>query len=238
MAVPAEIKALVVTLDPWLVVTFTNVSRELGIDAEKTIDSEGIPRELSRVKYEALLLDFDTVSDMLPILARVRQSPSNKKALVFAVATGFEQRQQAFEHGANFVLERPFASTDMRRVLHAAYDLLARERRRYFRCTAELPVQLTRSNSALQISGKTINVSSSGAAVSSPSALDAGDIVEIALILEEVRATVFAHGTVVWDDKHGKTGLAFKCDSPEMQAELDSWLYVRFSELLRPRISN
>src|SRR5436189_2135595 len=139
MAVPAEIKALVVTLDPWLVVTFTNVSRELGIDAEKTIDSEGVPRELSRVKYEALLLDFDTISDMLPILARVRQSPSNKKALVFAVATGFEHRQQAFEHGANFVLERPFASTDMRRVLHAAYDLLARERRRYSRCTAELP---------------------------------------------------------------------------------------------------
>jgi hypothetical protein len=42
-----------------------------------------------------------------------------------------------------------------------------------------------------------------------------------------------ARGTVVWDDKHGKTGLSLECVNPRMQTDLDAWLDGNFSQVLR-----
>ena len=36
--------------------------------------------------------------------------------------------------------------------------------------------------------------------------------------------TIAGNGVVIWDDKHGKAGIHFHCNSPEMQSQLDSWL--------------
>lgn len=36
--------------------------------------------------------------------------------------------------------------------------------------------------------------------------------------------TIAGNGVVIWDDKHGKAGIHFQCNSPEMQSQLDSWL--------------
>ena len=39
---------------------------------------------------------------------------------------------------------------------------------------------------------------------------------------------VRAIGTVVWDDKHGKTGISLTCANPQYQIDLDSWLDDQF----------
>ena len=77
----AEIRTLLVTPDLWLVTNFMNVSRELGIDAERSGKADGVPEELGRTKYEAVLVDFDNILDTSSILARVRASPANKNAV-------------------------------------------------------------------------------------------------------------------------------------------------------------
>jgi hypothetical protein len=105
----AEIRTLLVTPDLWLVTNFTTVSRELGIDAQRSANPIGIPEELGRTKYEAVLVDFDNVPDTSSILARIRASPANKDAVIFAVASG-TSREQALEQGANFVFERPIGA--------------------------------------------------------------------------------------------------------------------------------
>ena len=94
----AEIRTLLVTPDVWLATSFTSISRELGIDAERSGKADGVPEELGRTKYEAVLVDFDNVPDTLSILARVRASPANKNAVIFAVASG-ASREQAIEQG-------------------------------------------------------------------------------------------------------------------------------------------
>jgi hypothetical protein len=45
----------------------------------------------------------------------------------------------------------------------------------------------------------------------------------------QIRAT----GFVVWDDKHGKSGINFQCVAPEMRQKLDSWLNSQFNNQLR-----
>ncbi len=227
-----ELHALLVTLDPWLFATFTDVSRELGIETHKSVDIGGVPEQLRRAKYEALVLDFDTVAETQLIVASVRESSSNKDALVFAVATGSAHRQQALDQGATFIFERPFATTEIRRALSSTYDRMARGRRRYFRYAAELPVLLTLQSSGIEISCSTINISSSGMAVAIPSPLNPGEIVDLALTFPDSGLTVRASGTVVWDDKHGKAGLCFRTG---MLTEIDGWLDRRFYKILHER---
>jgi c-di-GMP-binding flagellar brake protein YcgR len=233
----AEIRTLLVTPDAWLVKNFTDISRELGIDAQKSAKPVGIPEELGRTKYEAVLVDFDNVTDTSSILARVRASPANRNAVIFAVASG-TSREQALEQGANFVFARPLEPKEIRRILYAAYDLMARERRRYFRCTAELPVLLTQASAGTDVRCETINISSTGMALTTPSPMNPGEEVRIILFLQATGPVVRATGTVVWDDKHGKTGLRFQCSIQRDQTELEGWLDSNFDKLLAPGPAN
>ena len=154
--------------------------------------------------------------------------------MIFAVASG-TSREQALQQGANFVFERPLEPKEIRRVLYAAYDLMARERRRYFRCTAELPVLLTQASASTDLRCTTINISSNGMALSTPFPINPGEEVRIILFLQATGPVVRANGTVVWDDKHGKTGLRFQCSIQRDQGELESWLDSNFDQLLAHR---
>jgi PilZ domain len=231
----AEIRALLVTPDPWLVSNFTSLCRELGITAQKSATIHEVPGELGQAKYEAVLVDFDTVAETPTIMGGVRESRGNRNALVFAVATNTAHRHQALLQGANFIFERPLDANEIRRVLYAAYDLMARESRRYFRCTAEIPALLCQADAGRDLKCTTINISSGGMALKTPFPLRPGEVVQIALFLPGAGEAIRAGGTVVWDDKHGKTGINFQCDIPRDQSELDAWLNTRFSELLTPR---
>jgi len=231
----ADIRVLLVTPDPSLVTDFTNLCGELGIEAQSSASTHKIPEELAEAKYEAVLVDFDTVPETLSIMGGVRESRGNRNALVFAVASDTAHRHQALRQGANFIFERPIKSIEIRRLLHAAYDLMARESRLYFRCTAEIPALLNQPKGETDLRCTTINISSSGMALKTPSPLHPGEVVQIALFLPGAGQAVRASGTVVWDDKHGKTGLNFRCDTPGEQNELDAWLNARFYELLTPR---
>jgi c-di-GMP-binding flagellar brake protein YcgR len=121
---------------------------------------------------------------------------------------------------------------EIRRILYAAYDVMARERRRYFRCTAELPVLLTQTSAGTDVRCTTINISSSGMALSTPSPMNPGAEVRIILFLQPTGPVVRAKATVVWDDKHGKTGLRFQCSIERDQDELENWLDSNFDQLL------
>lgn len=226
----ADIRALVVTRDSSLTSVFVDVSREIGVVTDISEQVQGVPPELGREKYEALLLDFDGVSDAGSVLAALRASPSNRNAVVFAIATEHYQQEAALLHGANFVFPRPIDSKELRRTLYAAYDAMTQERRRYFRFTAELPVFLSRADGS-ELIARTSNVSASGMSICSSASFNLGERVGLALDLQNGGPHVLAHGTVVWDDKHGKSGISFQCVRPELERTLNSWLDAQFSRM-------
>lgn len=218
------LRALVVTSDPWLTSHFAEVAREVGIEAHTRAGNIDIPDELSSGKYEGVLLDFDVVPEAMTVLTALRKSRSNENAVVFAVATDAPQRHLVLENGANVLLERPLDAKQLRRALYAAYDQMVRERRRYFRCAVQAPVLVTRPSSQADFRCTSINISSSGIALNTPSVFTAGEEVQIVVFLRDAELAVRAIATVVWDDRHGKTGLSFKCCSPQHQSDLDGWL--------------
>ena len=226
---PRAIQALLVTPDPFLVTAFTAVCRELGIEVRTTAGNDGIVEELGRAKFEGILVDFDTAPNPIQMLNALRRSPSNRNAVALAVATKADDQRQALENGVNLLFHRPFDAREIRRVLHGAHNLMVRERRRYFRCVAEVPVLLVHTGLGADCKCTTMNVSSSGLALKTPSPLEPGKEIQLILFLQGTDIVVRALGTVVWDDKHGKTGVSFQCASPQHQAELDSWLDVQFN---------
>ena len=215
-----------VTQDNGLTATFTDISREFGISAQQSSNHE-VPDELKLSKFEALIIDFETVAQTIPIFTTIRQSPANRNAVVFAVVGSPDSRQRARDQGATFVLERPLEGDGIRRVLQAAYGLMTSERRRYFRCAVEVLALLVRE-SGEEITCKTINISSNGMAVSSPVAFNLGEKLHATLVLQESGLPIRASATVVWDDKHGKSGLSIECANQLMQRKLDSWLDEQF----------
>ena len=228
MSSAAEIRALVVTRDTGLTAMIADISKDFGISAQKSKSSNGgVPEELTLSKYEGLVIDFETVTQTAPIFTTVRQSPANRNTVVFAVVGSPDSRQRAREAGATFLLERPLESDGIRRVLQAAYGMMTNERRRYFRCTAEIPVRLVRDNGE-EIACKTINVSSSGMAVSGSSAFTTGEKLHVGLTLPGPDSEVRARAVVMWDDKHGKTGLSIEFTNELMQRRIDAWLDAQF----------
>jgi hypothetical protein len=162
-----------------------------------------------------------------PIVRSVRQSRSNNSAILFAFATDTNCREQALQDRAHFVLRRPIESTSVRQTLSAAYDLMRRERRRYFRVAANLSAQLRVLTSKTAIQCTTINISSNGIAVANAVPFNLAEMVEIRLSLPD-GFVVCGDGIVIWDDKHGKCGFRFHCRTHDMRNKLDSWLDSQF----------
>ena len=226
---PGEmLNVLLLTADPLLVSTFTSASKELGIEAQCADNCQQISEQIGRAKYQGVVLDFDTVSDARPALASVRESPSNKNAIVFAVATSPKRMDDALADRAHFLLRRPIETATVKATLYTAYDLMLGQRRRHFRCTAQLTVRLTATNLGVHLECLTMNISSNGMGVRTPVPFKPAETLDIALRLPD-GFTVRAMGIVVWDDKHGKCGLNFQCSTPEMRHMLDSWLDSQFA---------
>lgn len=228
MSIAEPLHVLLLSADPLLVTTFSDISHELGIIAHSSSITQDAAAKLAQIKYEGVLVDFDTVAEARPILAAARESPSNKNVVLFAVASHATNALNALDDRAQFLLRRPIDRVGMKQALCAAYELMRGERRRYFRCSASLDVRL-KIGSADPFRCLTINVSSNGLALKTPTPQKLGVPVEVDLQLPD-GFTVQGNGVVIWDDKHGKTGVHFHSVTPRMQLMLDEWLDARASE--------
>ncbi|MGH9515252.1 MAG: PilZ domain-containing protein [Terriglobales bacterium] len=227
-------QALVLTADQWLSSVFGKASTELGMEAHITTEARFAECQLSRAKFDTVVLDFDTVSKTLQVLGLVRSSRANKSAVILAVATDSVQQKIASRKGASFLLHRPIDISQIRRTLAAARGFMVAERRRYFRCAVQLAVLIARKNSE-DIHCTSMNISSSGMGINTPATLNPGETLNVTCMLPG-GLNFAAPANVIWDDGHGKSGLYFDGIHPEMQKKLECWLDSQFSTTLSRRI--
>lgn len=222
-----QMQALVLTADQWLSSLFGKASMELGMETQVIGDAQLVSNEVSRSKYDTVVLDFDTVLETSHVIGVVRSSRSNKTAVIFAVATDKEHKRSASRDGANFLLHRPIDIAQIRRGLAAARGFMLTERRSYFRCAVELAVLLARSKTEI-IQCTSMNISSSGMGITTPTALTPGETLSVTCMLPggfNFEAIV----KVIWDDRHGKSGLYYDSMESDMRNKLNSWLDSQFS---------
>src|SRR5208282_1421109 len=85
---------------------------------------------LAKRKFDAVIIDCDDLQDGFDLLKTLRQTQSNAKSVSFAVVNGKTTIQQAFQSGANFVLQKPLTPLHAARCFNAALSFMVRERRR------------------------------------------------------------------------------------------------------------
>lgn len=217
------LKALIIGQDPEMISIFSHVFREKGVEAQKSFLPSAALGQLASAKFQALVLDCDQV-DCGEILKNLPRP--NERVLVIAV-TSENKKERASLAGISFLVERPLTPQQVREVLRTAYGRMLRDGQQYFRLTAELPVSIRRASGAV-LQCTTVNLSQAGMAVKTSSSFIAGEPVNIAFAIPNTDIVLSAEGKVIWDDKHGKTGINFQCDSSSAQFRYHEWLHDHF----------
>jgi CheY-like chemotaxis protein len=223
--------SLLLSQDPELVRVIRPTLEKLSIDVEICHEARSGADILLSDKYDAVIVDCDDLSGGLALLQGLRSTPSNKNSVAFAILNGKRTTtKEAFEYGANFVLQKPISALNASRCFHAALNFMVKERRRYFRHPVKMPVQIVLGTQIVKATST--NVSESGIAIVLREALPKGATPRLQFSLPETTRKLELEAEVVWADLKGRAGLRFHNVPSDCQDLLERWLDERLEEEL------
>lgn len=217
------LESLLLSQDPELVRVLRPTLEKMAIDVEVCHDVRTGSDILLSDKFDAVIVDCDDLSGGLAILQGLRNTPSNKNSVAFAVLNGKRTTMQdAFGMGANFVLQKPISILNASRCFHAALNFMLKERRRYFRQPVKIDVQVVLEGKTLHATST--NVSEGGIALLLREALPKGATPHLKFTLPESKLRFELEAEVAWADLKGLAGLRFLNVPASTKAELEQWL--------------
>src|SRR3984885_4864993 len=175
-------KALIVSGDAVTTRQLAEAMEELALSVEVCIHMGDALDRGGHSKLEVGVVDFSMGNQATFFLEQLRASASNRTAITFAITSGSVETAAALKAGSSFVLERPLTSESIRNTLKAAYGLIVRERRRYFRYPISVPAAASRKGQS-EVFGKTINISERGMALITSTPLMPGTELKIQFTL-------------------------------------------------------
>jgi CheY-like chemotaxis protein len=225
---PCELQAVVVGADPVVIDSILQCLEQLGIMGAVYAQAASALETLARQKVDAFFVDKD-LDPELSVLKGMRSSPSSRSAVAFAIVPRQKSLTEA-SRIADFVMDKPLAPLSVNRAVRAAYGIMLKERKRYFRHSLRVPVDLTDATYRKFI-GHTINLSQSGIAMECAAPLMAGEIVQLGFHLPGSGEKVNCKAQTIWTAEQGKLGLTFtQLKSPDKQ-RLTEWIEQEFHRL-------
>jgi CheY-like chemotaxis protein len=223
--------SLLLSQDPELVRVIRPTLEKLAIGVAICHEARAGADILISDKFDAVIVDCDDLSGGLAVLQGLRNTPSNKNSVAFAILNGKRTTtKEAFEFGANFVLQKPISALNASRCFHAALNFMVKERRRYFRHPVKMPVQIVLGSQIVKATST--NISESGIAIALREALPKGATPRLQFSLPETTRRFELEAEVVWADLKGRAGLRFQNVSADAQDALERWLDERLEEEL------
>ncbi len=224
------VKGLVLSLDTRTIDQLGEALQAMGIAMETCVDAATAIRHIGREKLDGLFIDWQDRDQALELLQFVRKSSCNRTVVVFAITLGSSQAEDAFRGGAHFVIERPIAKPRLIRSLRAAYGLMLRERRRYFRYPVAMPVFLSRAGRR-ELETVTLNLSERGMAVMLPEGIKAGEEVGLRFQLPGNDNALRLKALICWTDPAGRrAGLQFAALTQACAEEVQEWVARRLEQ--------
>lgn len=220
------LQALVLSRDPEVQRSIRRVLESANIDMELSQNIEQTRMALGRRKYDAFLVDCEDAQGAAAMLKELRQGKSNRNCIAFALVNARTSIQQAFEMGANFVLDKPISVDRATRSIRAAQGLILRERRRYHRHLVKATGAIT-VDSGSEVPVNITNISQGGISIECTRRLDQGGAARLRFQLPGAKHTLEVKGEVMWSTPDGKSGIRFQVISVDMKKELDTWLERR-----------
>jgi DNA-binding response OmpR family regulator len=226
------VKVLVISRDIQTIETLCQFMEQAGMYVEVCSDATSATRKMCHSKFEGVAIDFNERAQALELLSKLHKMTSHDGAVVLAILDRNEDVPSTFRSGANFILERPFASRLLVATLKASYSLMLQERRRYFRCPVEIPVHMSIAQSTQELVATSVNISERGMALATTVPLRVGEKLQLRMVLPGTNQSVRLSGEACWSDEGGRVGIQFLQVAPEVTELLRSWLFERLQESL------
>lgn len=217
------LESLLLSQDVDMVRVLRPTLEKLSIQVEVCQEATKARQILNTEKFDAVIVDCDDVKGGLEVLQGLRDTPSNRSSIAFAVLNGKKTTtQQVFGMGINFVLQKPVTGLNAARCFNAALNFMERERRRYFRQPIEMPVTIILHDKSYK--AKSTNISEGGIAILVPQALPKDGDARLQFILPGGKTALEMEAEIAWRDAKGNAGLRFS-NLPQSSRELlEYWL--------------
>ena len=224
------LESLLLSRDPEIIRVLQPALEKLSIDVE-VCRGVGSGNEILRTeKFDAIIVDCDDLKGALSVMEGLRKSASNRNSVTFAILNGSTTTQQAFQMGANFVLQKPVSAVNAMRCFSAAVNFMLRERRRYFRHPVEESATVTFSEGQ-KLKVSLTNLSEGGMAIFFRGPLPKGSVSSVSFKLPGAASTLETKVQIAWIDDSGRAGLRFIEMPKQSRAHLDAWLSAQCEKM-------
>ena len=224
------LESLLVCRDAEVVRVLRPTLEKLSIEVEVSAAARSGAEILSSAKFDAVIVDCDDLQGGVEVLRTLRQNASNKTSVSFAILNGKTTTQQAFEMGANFVLQKPVTTAGTLRCFNTALSFMVREKRRYFRCPVDMPVQL-QFNPGEGMKAMATNLSEGGIAIHFEGTLAKNSIAKVQFTLPGTNVVMEPKGEVAWADGLGRAGIRFQEVPESSRDQLEKWIMRRLESI-------
>jgi CheY-like chemotaxis protein len=225
------LESLLISQDAALLGVLRPTLEKLAVSVEVCAGAQLGGEMLRKRKYDAVIVDCDDLQGGVALLTSLRSTQSNATSVTFAVLNGTTTTQQAFQSGANFVLQKPLTPLNATRCFNAALNFMVRERRRYFRHPVETAVRISLAEGQ-DLNATATNLSEGGMAIRLRGKLPKGAVIGLRFTLPTTNTSLELKGTAAWADGSGSAGIRF-LDVPQSgQYQLEKWLTDRLQDEL------
>jgi CheY-like chemotaxis protein len=202
---------------------------KLSIAVEICHDARAGADMLISDKFDAVIVDCDDLAGGIALLQGLRNTPSNKNSVAFAILNGSKTTmQEAFGMGANFVLQKPISALNASRCFHAALNFMIKERRRYFRHPVKIRIRVVLEGKTLQATST--NLSEGGMSLMLREALPKGSAPRLQFTLPDTNIQLDVEAEIAWADVKGHVGFRFQNLAKSTLAQLEQWLDERMQQ--------
>lgn len=218
-----NLKALLLCADDKIVRVLRRTLGDLDIGVEHCTDSEVALRQLTRERFEAIIVDC-AGPGAAAVLRSARTAPCNKRAVAVAILDPEVGLRSAFDIGAHFTLYKPVSVERAKSSFRAARALMKKERRRNSRLSVQIPVEMSNREADARFKVVTTDIGEGGLAVNMPRRSKFRGRWQLLFTLPGSAKPLEVEAEFAWEGTGKQAGLRFQDASPEIERQLREWL--------------
>jgi hypothetical protein len=216
-----ELQAVLVGSDNATIDAILPCLSEMGIAPSIHAQTASALQTLTQQKIDAFFVHRE-LDPEFSLLKRMRNSPSNRRAVAFAIIPERKTANDA-SRVADFVMDKPLAPVNASRAVRAALGRILKQRKRYFRNLLRAPIHLTDSTYR-KFDGQTLNLSQTGIALECATPFTVRETVQLEFYLPGIADKFDCKAQIIWRAEQGKAGLTFTHMKPADKERLESWI--------------
>jgi hypothetical protein len=214
---------LLVSTDYQTLTVVTQATKQFGSNLGFAPTIELANDYMGRRRVDGIFVDMD-VAGAQDLIRAVREGAANKNTVVFACMASGAGPLIVPVSGANILLQKPLSEESVVSHMVSARDMMARERRRYFRHPVSVPVFLTADNKEQR--AMLTDVSEGGMAARLVNPVRCPSVVEFSFELSPGEE-ISGKGLVAWANNQGMIGVKFQFLRGNGTDALHAWIHQR-----------